>query len=547
MVEIPDTASTVGWLDDTAVETRVQMLMSDSHLKRVFDSLVSDTQHPAAAAIPYDILQRNLNAYKELHSRVIAVTYVDSDPVLAAFVANKSATIYLNTLAERWRSERGDIKALDAQIPIVRAHAQKAEAAVQAYRSASGVTGSKVADVAGTVQPANSELRQAEVQLRDLKQEAAATALLYESLLKRQRDLVSQEVPAPEVRIASLATPPNLPSSFNPLLFIPPAVVIALIMGAFAAITLERLDISIRSQEDVTNALGIPCVGLVPNYECAPESRWHSLKTVFERGTAGVLASMLQPKRSERNEHQRVLSPYLSFLENPFSPYSEAIRSTVISTLEQTQRKRHPQIILITSSVQGEGKTTLAVSFAAYAAQLGRKVLLTDFNFRKPGILEQLAGRDETGILELLEGRPAADLIKHHPKLRIDYLPLPRHWVDPLPLLHCSNRSEVLQQLGKGYDCLVIDSAPLLGTTETRLLSMIADKIVLAVRWGSTRQDIAQHAVRQLQAPGRARNKDDAVAVITRVDLKLHSRYRFGDVSEVIERFPYPNAQAHHA
>jgi polysaccharide biosynthesis transport protein len=572
VIEIPDTAATLGWLDDAAVESRVQLLMSVGHLRRLLESLASDTEHPSVASISYDILERNLNAYKELHSRVIAVTYTDSDPVLAAFVANKSAAIYLDTIADRWRNERGDIRALDAQIPVVKAKLQQVEATLQATRSASSLIGSKLADVAGTVQPSSREPHQSDVQLRNMEREAAATTQLYQNLLKRRSDLFSQEVPTQEVRIASLAVPPNLPSSLSPFLFLPPAVVIAMIMGAFLAITLERLDSSIRSQKDAVDALGIPCVALVPTFEGAPKPKRHR-SILFARGMKAVrsfLASILQRVQSSQrfkalsphlsflknrssllqvrsSEHSKVPSPHLSFLKSPFSPYSEAIRCTVMSTLKSVQEKGRPEIVLVTSSVQGEGKTTLAVSFAAYAALLERKVLLIDFDFRKPGVLEQLAGTDEAGTLEVLEGRPVADLIKHHPELGIDYLPLPRHRVDPLPLLQCANLPEFIKLVGKDYDCVVIDSAPLLGTTETRLLSAIVDKVLLAVQWGSTRRDIVEQAFRQMQAPGRARPDARAATVITKVDLKLHSLYRFGDVGEALTRFSYQNAQARRA
>ena len=541
VVEIPDTAAALGWLDEAAVETRVQLLLSASHLQRVFESLASDNEHPAAARISYDTLERNLNAYKELRSRVISVTYTDRDPEIAALVANKSATIYLDTIAEHWRHERSDIKALDAQLPTVRARLHKAEADLQGYRSAS--VGSKVADVAGTVQPATRDARQADAQERIVEREAAATAQLYENLMKRRQELASQEVAAPpEVRIASSATPPEQRSSLNPFLFIPPVTVIALILGAFAAITLDRLDTSIRSQEDVANTLGIRCVGLVPTLEGESESRRY-LPALFRR----IIDAHKTPKAcgvAQTNARPGILAPHLSFRENPFSPYSEAIRYTVLSTLKPLKEAKHnAQIVLITSSVQGEGKTTLAVSFAACAALLGRKVLLIDFDFRNPQILEQLARRDETRTLEFLQGHPVADLIKHHQELGIDYLPSPYRSIDLLPLLQCSNLSEQLKLVAKDYDCVIIDSAPLLGFTETRLLSAIADRIVLAIQWGSTRRDMVQHAFCQLPA----RSRSHVVAVITKVDLKRHMLYRFGDMGEALAGAPYYNAQVHRA
>lgn len=565
VVEIPDTGTPAGWLDEAAVETRVQLLMSIGHLKRVLDTLAADTRNPAAAAIPYETLQRNLNAYKELHSRVIAVTYTDTNPAVAALVANTSAKIYLETLAERWRRERGDIKAVDAQIPVVKDKLQKAEAALQAYRSASRTTGSRVADASGVAPAADRDPNQTEVRLRNMERETAATAELYQTLLKRHKELISQEVPAPEVRIASLATPPDQPSSPNPLLFIPPAAVMAMIMGAFLAIALDRLDTTIRKQADVVDALGIPCVGLVPIFDATSGSRTFSERcherarsflASISRWGKRVLSLTAMPTTDGKNEKTRrrrtldagidgrsdeqpmVLSAHHSFERNPFSPYSEAIRSTVMSTLEPKSEKGRPQIVLITSSVQGEGKTTLAVSFATYAALLGRKVLLIDFDFRNPGILGQLAGADETGTLEVLEGAPVTGMIKKHAELGIDYLPLPRRAMDPLPLLQHPDLSGLLKQIAKDYDCVVMDSAPILSTTETGLLSAIAHKVLFAIQWGSTRREIVQHAFRQLQI-AKTSAEPRAVAVITRVDLKRHSLYRFGDVGEALARFPF--------
>lgn len=591
VVEIPDTNTTLGWLDEEAVQTRVQLLLSDSHLKRLLKSLASDAERPAAAGITYDELQRNLNAYKELHARVIAVTYTSTDPAIAALVANKSAKVYLDTLAEDWRRTRGDLRALDAQISTVRAQAQHAASALQAYRSASNSLDTKVADVAGVVQPANREAPRSEARLRDLERKAEATSQLYENLKTRQNNLISQETPPPEVRIASPATPPDQPSSPNAFLFIPPAVVIAMIIGAFLAITIEKNDTSLRNQQDVVDALGIPCVGLVPTFESAARSWRYLPGNRFGRGIAAIgsrtrelskaaIALVAETARSLRrylpgkllargakavpistpeleatggHPAASLSASSLSPLKNPLSPYSEAMRSVVLSTLEQTQaekscsaarHEKQPQVVLITSSVKEEGKTTLSVSFAAYASLLGRKVLLIDFDFRKPGVLEQLAGSDETGILEVLQGRPAANLIKHHPDLGIDYLPLPRRWADPMPLLQCSNLPGLLRKLGKDYDCVVVDSAPVLGITETRLLSATADIILFAVQWGSTRRDIVQHGFSQLQ---EFKNGARAISVITKVDLKNHSLYRFGDAGEAFVRYPYRNVETHRA
>jgi hypothetical protein len=91
------------------------------------------------------------------------------------------------------------------------------------------------------------------------------------------------------------------------------------------------------------------------------------------------------------------------------------------------------------------------------------------------------------------------------------------------------------------YDCVVIDSAPLLSATEARLLASMVDRVLFAVRWGSTPQEVVQNAL-QLLRPAREDDMRDAIAaVITRVDLKRHARYRYGDFSEnLLHVKPHP-------
>ncbi len=90
---------------------------------------------------------------------------------------------------------------------------------------------------------------------------------------------------------------------------------------------------------------------------------------------------------------------------------------------------------------------------------------------------------------------------------------------------------------------MVIDSAPLLSATETRLLASRVDKVLFAVKWGSTRREVAQNALELVRrsAFGGDDRQEAITAVITQVDLKMHARYRYGDFSENLLRVnPYP-------
>ena len=335
--------------------------------------------------------------------------------------------------------------------------------------------------------------------VRKLERQANLNHQLYLSLLQRQEELQQQrEGLSPNVEILSLAAPPDRPSSPIPLLFMPPALIGFTILGCLIAVLRDRLDETFRTENEISVSLGLPCIGLIPQVRPAGQLRLHE---------------------------------YL--LAEPFSPYAEAIRSVVVSLL--TPNHYTPKAILITSSLPGEGKTTLAVSFAVYAAQLGRRVLLIDLDLRNPSIPRELANR-VVGVLpgSSQEEGVTATSIQHLRGLRLDYLPVRRSTsTDPVLFVNAHVR-ELLRSLRERYDCVVIDSAPLLSITETRLLASMADKIVFAVKWGSTRRDVAQSAIRLLRNRGLLNHDLAKVTsvVVTQVDPKKHMSYRYAGAGD---------------
>jgi succinoglycan biosynthesis transport protein ExoP len=341
--------------------------------------------------------------------------------------------------------------------------------------------------------------------LRALEREAAASRQLYENLLQRREELYQQRQSlSAGVHILSLAWPPTQPTSPNPLLFMLPSLIASLIIGSLIAVFIERLDKTIRSEGDAISALGVPCLGLVP----------------------------LLRKLGGKRAHDVLRS-------KPFDPYTESIRS-LVAALNIEAFKRTPKTILVTSSVPGEGKTTLAVSFAAYAALIGNGVLLLDLDFRHPAILRELGGTTNTGLLDVIQSTSStSDLIQYSPSLEFEYLPISRLVVDPLKPFTSGQLARLLQQFREKYDCVIIDSAPLLAITETRVLAQMVDKVVLVAKWGSTRRNVVRNALRLLRGPGLPDN-DDSVpvsVVITQVDLKKHARYGYGDSSEILMKY----------
>ena len=367
---------------------------------------------------------------------------------------------------------------------------------------------------AATVQSAQQRLgtlknASSDVPLRNLERDAAASRQLYETLLQRREELYQQRQSlSPGVHILSLAWPPAKPNSPSPLLFIPPALIASMIIGSLLAVAKDRLDRTLRSEHDIVTELGVPCLGLIPKLRRLGGKRPHDLL----RGS-------------------------------PFDPYTEAIRS-LVATLQQNPSPNTgsstARTILITSSVPEEGKTTLAVSVATYAALVGKRTVLVDFDFRHPEILRELGGTADKNPLDFTQPRSlSTDLIRYSPKLRFDYLPISRCPVDPLMPFASGHMSRLLFQLRETYDCVIIDSAPLLAITETRVLAQMVDKIVLVVKWGSTRRDIVRNALGLLRRPGLLDDGQQAAinAVISQVDLKKHAGYGYGDSTEILTRY----------
>jgi polysaccharide biosynthesis transport protein len=618
-----------GVFDDAAVQTHVSALISNSHLQRVLDSLLAErgpgpTKQPDrdVGDLSMETLKQNINAFKEVHSRVIGITYTSSSPAFAAAVANRAVELYLTALTERNRADRNAaLNSLNERIPSVRAEVARADAALQNYRIKHGFTDANRTDMVdqqlvelnrqlavarsdlaerdarittlrelqrsdnGTTLPINAlndptlgelyreeaallsrsdnathpserdpkltsasshlqelrvridqtidqtlsrlaaekgiletrvrhlqrsiailqdastEAREPEMHLRELQRQATAFAQLYESLLQRQKEIIEDTDVQPDVRVLSFAPIPDRPSSPNPILFILPAMVVASIGAGLLTVLLEWLDGTLRTERDVTDALGISCIGLIPQLT----------------GLSKIRPHQLLPKNAQ---------------------YTEAIRSVVATALQLTNPQKSSKVFLVTSSVPGEGKTTLAISFAVYAALLQRRVLLVDLAFRHPSIASELEDPADGDISHVLQGRPLAELIRGAPDLGIDYLPLSRDPVDPVAMLGNERVPELLRQLKESYDCVVIDSGPLLSATEARLLASMVDQVLFAVKWGSTRREVVQNALRLLGrfAFGANDLRDVTSAVVTQVNLKRHALYRHGDSCENLLR-----------
>ncbi len=500
--------------DGSAIETQVAMLNSREHLERVASSFArplgagerdaQGTFRPASdgnlaasdivGELTLEDLERHLRVVQERSSHVISVSFTSTNPKRAAMVANRAVQLYVETQGQEKRALVAmELRRLEERIASLKKDMDQTSAEIQKLLQQR---------VAG--QPPE-EARDAEIRLRELEREAGSRIQLYTNLLQHEKEVRYQEETAtPDVRVLALASVPKRSSSPAPLLFVIPAFIIFSMCGCWVAFFVDRLDEGMRGQGDVAEALGISCLGMVSQLSRLGKSR-----------------------------------PDKYLLKYPYGAYTEAIRS-ISASLRLSLPGNGTKIILATSSLPREGKTTLAVSLAVYAALLRRRVVLLDLDFRRPAVMRMLRGKALKGVADLLiNDLPLEDIVRRVPGIGLDYLPMRHCSVDPVSLFSGPQLSDLLDRLRRDYECVIIDGPPLLGVTEARLLAGLADQVLLVVKWGSTRKEVARNAVKLLREAGcfdRAGARDPA-AVLTQVNLKEHALYRFGDAGEYLSNY----------
>ncbi len=334
--------------------------------------------------------------------------------------------------------------------------------------------------------------RELEVELRELERVAETKRQLYQDFLRRyQETREQQEIVEPEVRIVTKAQPPASPSSPGPKLFAAIGFGLFFLIGSFAAILLERMDRRLRSAKEVEALLGLPTLARVP---------------------------LLKLRRGAK--------PFRYLIDKPLSAYAEAIRA-IYTGLKLGSADRPPKVVMVASSLPEEGKTTIAVSLAFFAARSHKRVLLVDLDLRHPSVHRELGWQPGTGIVEYVTGeRSLEEAIQHDTETGLYFLPVKGQTTNPTDVFESPKLQELMAWAREHFDLVVLDSAPVASVTDARLAALLADKVVFVIRWGETEEAAAADSVQMLRAIG----VEPAGAVFSMVDLKKHAQYGYGDV-----------------
>ena len=327
-----------------------------------------------------------------------------------------------------------------------------------------------------------------EYELGILEREVASNKSLYEMFTTRMKETnVAGDLQSPIARVVDPAVVSGGAYSPKKFRIIGIAAVVGLILGIMLALLLEYLDNTIKSAEDVDSKLHQSMLGQLPRI-------------------AGKI---------ESGDLQ------IAFIKDKDPAFSEEIRSIRTGVMLSSIDAPH-KVLLVTSSIPGEGKTSVATNIALALGQV-RKVCLIDADMRRPTVAKVL-GVDTTskGLSNLVSGSdPTPECIHFNKELGIHIIPSGIVPPNPLELLSSIRFAEAMSSLEETFDVIIIDSPPLQLVSDPLILSQFAHSVIYVVKADSTPYQVVLGGIERL----REANAHILGVVINQIDREKADRY----------------------
>lgn len=360
-------------------------------------------------------------------------------------------------------SLRSRIEELDRQIAREGAQAAggRASTLLAEYRaalSAESALRGRVAALKGSV----LDLRGRSIRYNILQRDVDTNRGLYDALLQRYKEIgVAGGVGTSPVSIVDRAQVPGAPFQPNILFNLIAGLGLGLVAGIAAAFALEFLHDTIKTREDVRSKLDLACLGVVPR-----------------RKGKGVVVEELKDASSAVSESY----------------------SAVLAALRFSTEKGAPKVLLVTSTVASEGKSSSAFALAQNYSRRGESVLLIDADLRRPAFR---GASNRQGLTKLLTNEePVRGHILETQFDNLWLLPCGPTPPNPADLLSTSRFGEIVDEASEHFDRIIIDGPPVLGLADATLLAAFAGNVLMVVESGRTKTRAAREAVERLQASG---------------------------------------------
>ena len=353
-----------------------------------------------------------------------------------------------------------------------------------------------------------ARLSRKEVRLNELQREADANRELYQGVLQRAKlTAAERELQMPGAYVVSEAAVPTFPTAPKRAVIVVIGLVASLALAFAYAIAREVMTSGIRGAEDLRQSIGLSPIASVPRVGSARRR-------------------MIESKNGDRRSVQRSADLWAEVLDHPESAFSESIRSLRFSLNRYAELGQEMRVVMVSSVLQGEGKSTVAVNLAREAAAAGERVLLIDADLRRPSLADALGLRGDRGLARLLSGSSDQPyLIQLEPRAGVHIIAGSESVTggQALRLLSSESMNELLWASRRNFDLVVIDTAPLGPITDPRALIERVDGVVIVVSDRTRRETIAAALH---ETPGL--NERLVGIVLNRMSDSVEHYYRYG-------------------
>ena len=483
-VKFDKTEQATAWLSDRVAELQID-LESAEEAVAAFSSQTELVSEEALRALERqlkdtrDRIEPLMENRAEVASKLEALTEADTREARVELANDPQLT----RIWGQMQSGDGGEAAFDARFERILAQTK-----VETTRASQQIQ--SLQDAAKSLSERIESQNQDLIRLQQLTREAEATRLLYEHFLTRLKETSAQQgIQQADSRILSNAVVPINASFPRKPLVLALSGILGVMLGAALVLLRELRNNSFRTADDLERQTGITVMGQVPVIPA--RARGDVLKYMRDKPTSAAVEAV-------RNLRTSLL---LSDVDNP------------------------PQVIVSTSSVPGEGKTTNSLALAQNLIGMGKKVLLIEGDIRRRTLNEYFKGVPGHGIVSILsEDKTFDDVVFHPEEFDGAILPGDKSKVNAADLFASEKFRSFLTELRQRYDIIIIDTPPVLVVPDARIIAQSADAMLFSVKWDSTSRAQVLESLRLLQTS----NIRPTGFVLSQISPKGMKKYGYG-------------------
>lgn len=424
--------------------------------------------------------------------RMASIPAVLGNPLIQQFKGDEAkAKAKFDELSRRYGARHPAMDAarsdLNAAQATLRSQVEQVVAGIERTYQLATANESSLQSSFNTNKSQIQDISRKEFKLRELQREVDSNRALYDTFMTRLKETAAtSDLDSANARVVDPAVVPSEPLKPKKALIVAIAALLAGFVGVGLTLLLDALNNTFKSTEQVESRLNIPVLGILPLI-----------------------------KQGERSELARM------FTKGDDKSFAESIRTirtgVVLSGIDEPHK-----VVVITSSIPGEGKSTVSVNLAFALGQMER-VLLIDADLRRPTLAKSFDFPVGTpGLANLIAGTAKLEeCIKHVDG--IDMLSAGAVPPNPLELLSSPRFAKAIELLKAKYDRIIIDSPPTQAVSDAVVLSTFANSLIYVVKSDSTHIPLVEKGVGQLLQ----NNAPVSGIVLNQVDIKKAKKYGY--------------------